>query len=161
SPARCRWRSGTSLKECIAMPRQRSPGRAARMAGWLFAATFALAAGYSAWADEPAAPHARAAAKQALVEGALGFDLGDEPGATVRVVHTLGEAFEIADDKPAWPWRATLVAQQNDDGSFTLDVEFRSRDRLLASPSLEVEPGQTFAIGIEGGKDDPAVHMEG
>lgn len=141
------------------MSKPSRPARAKRLPGVVLAAVAAFAV-CAAWASESPLPQA-AAADVRRIEATLRIDAGDESGKPIRIVHPLGQSFEVDSGNAASTWRATFVARPAADGDIALDGSIRSGDRIVGTPSLVVRPGERFSLAVDGEGSGPGYRIEG
>lgn len=159
-PVGCRWPSDQNLKERIVMLKQSWPGRAARVAGLSLVAGATLLFAYVAWASQ--SPKPRTSAEQPRqVESNLRIDVGGRIGRPVRIINPVGQSFEIADDDPASPWRATLTTTAVDDGNIALDASIHRGERVLGAASVVAVPGEPFSMAVDGRDQAASYRIEG
>ncbi|MBO9664269.1 MAG: TonB family protein [Dokdonella sp.] len=159
-PVGCRWPSDRNLKERIIMLKQSRPRRAVRIAGLSLVAGATLLCAYAAWASQSPRPQA-SAERPRQVESRLRIDVGDRIGKPVRIINPVDQSFEIADDDPTSPWRATLTATAVADGNLSLAASIYRGERALGAASVVAVPGESFSVAVDGRGDPAGYRIEG
>lgn len=158
APLACHWPAPHPLRERIAQLGKQLPSRRRRALATLLVAAMVVAAGYGAWAAQPAPPPA--VAQEGLYHIAMQVSLG---GATraFEIREKPGKAFAVSGQTEAGEtWKGTFRVEAMTAGRARVLADIDVAGKPAGSPELLIELGKSASLRIDGENGKPSLSIE-